>query len=60
MIVFSASAYRTLAEVLVAAGQDEEAAAAAARALALDRAKVNSVAAAATRRRFASLLQPGS
>jgi len=42
MVVFCANAYRTLAEVLLAAG----------RAIALDQAKGNAVAAAATRRRF--------
>jgi hypothetical protein len=57
MIVFCASAYRTLAEVLLAAGHDEEAATAADRALVLDQAKANAVAAAATRRQFASLVQ---
>jgi tetratricopeptide (TPR) repeat protein len=55
MIVFGANAHRTLAEVLLAAGRDEAAATAAGRALALDQAKANTVAAAATRRRFASL-----
>jgi DNA-binding SARP family transcriptional activator/tetratricopeptide (TPR) repeat protein len=52
MVVFLANAYRTLAEVLLAAGRDQEAATAAGRALALDQAKGNTVAAAATRRRF--------
>jgi len=55
MIVFCANAYRTLAEVLLAASRSEEASAAAGRALALDQAKANTVAAAATRRRLASL-----
>ena len=55
MIVFCANAHRTLAEVLLAAGRDEEASTAAGRALALDQAKGNTVAAAATQRRFASL-----
>ena len=52
LVVFCANAHRTLAEVLLAAGRDEEAVAAAGRALALDQAKGNAVAAAATRRRF--------
>ena len=55
LIVFCANAYRTLAEVLRAAGRNQEASTAAGRALALDLAKANTVAAAATRRRFASL-----
>ena len=55
LIVFAADAYRTLAEVLRAAGREEEAATAAGRALALDQAKGNTAAAAATRRRFAAL-----
>jgi hypothetical protein len=52
MVVFCANAHRTLAEVLLAAGRDGEAATAAGRAIALDQAKGNTVAAAATRRRF--------
>ena len=55
MVVFCADAYRTLAEVLAAASRDEEASTAVGRALALDQAKANAVAASATRRRFASL-----
>jgi tetratricopeptide (TPR) repeat protein len=55
LIVFCADAYRALAEVLLAANHDEEASTAAGRALALDQAKGNTVAAAATRRRFTSL-----
>ena len=55
LIVFCANAYRTLAEVLLAASRDEEASTAAGRALALHQAKANTVAAAATRRRFTSL-----
>jgi tetratricopeptide (TPR) repeat protein len=58
LIVFSADAQRTLAEVLRAAGRDGEAAAAAGRALALDEAKSNVAAAAATRERFAALALP--
>ena len=54
LVVFCANAYRTLAEVLVAAGRGEEASTAAGRALSLDQAKGNLVAAVATRRRFAS------
>jgi hypothetical protein len=54
LVVFCANAYRTLAEVLLAAGRGEEASTAAGRALALDQAKGNIVAAVATRRRFAS------
>jgi hypothetical protein len=55
MVVFCADAYRILAEVLAAASRDEEAATAAGRALALDQAKANTVAASATTRRLASL-----
>lgn len=55
LVVFCANAYRALAEVLLAAGRAEDASTAAARALALDQAKGNTVAAAATQRRFASL-----
>jgi DNA-binding SARP family transcriptional activator len=55
LIVFCADAYRTLAEVLRTANRNEEASTAAGRALALDQAKANAIAAAATRRRFASL-----
>jgi tetratricopeptide (TPR) repeat protein len=53
LVVFHANAYRALAEVHLAAGRHQEASAAAGRALALDQAKGNSAAAAATRRRFA-------
>jgi tetratricopeptide (TPR) repeat protein len=56
LIVFRADAFRALAEALRAAGRDEEASAAAGRALALDRAKANTAAAEATRRRFAALV----
>jgi len=55
LIVYSANAYRTLAAVLQAGGQTDEAATAARRALSLDEAKGNAVAAAATRRQFATL-----
>jgi len=55
LTVFCADAYRTLAELLRAVHRNEEASTAAGRALALDQAKANTVAAAATRRRFASL-----
>jgi tetratricopeptide (TPR) repeat protein len=58
LIVLAANAHRTLAEVLRTAGRDAEAAAAAGRALALDEAKGNTAAAAATRRRFAALALP--
>jgi hypothetical protein len=60
LIVFAADAQRTLAEVLRAAARDGEAAAAAGRALALDEAKGNVAAAAATRERFAALALPVS
>ena len=55
LVVYSASAYRTLAGVLQAGGKPDEAATAARHALALDEAKGNTVAAAATRRQLASL-----
>jgi hypothetical protein len=51
-----ANAQRTLAELLCATGRTEEAADAVRRALALDEAKANAVAAARTRDRFARLL----
>ena len=54
-VVLAADAERTLAEVLRAAGRDGEASAAAGSALALDEAKGNLAAAAATRERFAAL-----
>ena len=57
LIVCRANAYRTLAELLWAAGRPDAAATAAGRALALDEAKVNVVAAATTRRRFSELLE---
>ena len=60
LVVYSANAYRTLAGVLQARGQTEEAATAARRALALDEAKGNAVAAARTRRHIASLDLIGS
>ena len=55
LTVFCADAHRTLAELLQAANRNEEASTAAGRALALHQAKANTVAAAATRRRFTSL-----
>ena len=55
-MICRANAHRTLAELLLACGPPEEAAASALRALALDEAKGNTVAAASTRRRFAELL----
>ena len=55
-MICRANAHRTLAELLLACGRPEEAAAAALRALGLDEAKGNMVAAASTRRRFAELL----
>ena len=55
LIVCRANAHRTLAEVLQAGGHPDEAATAARRALALDEAKGNTVAAAGTRRQIASL-----
>jgi hypothetical protein len=58
LVVLAADAERTLAEVLRAAGRDGEAAAAAGRALALDAAKGNLAAAAATRERFGALPLP--
>jgi hypothetical protein len=58
LIVLAADPQRTLAEVLRAAGRDADAAAAAGRALALDEAKGNTAAAAATRERFAALALP--
>ena len=56
LLICRANAHRTLAELLLACGRPEEAAASALRALALDEAKGNTVAAASTRRRFADLL----
>ena len=56
LIVCRANAYRTLAELLWATGRTQAAAEAAGRALALDEAKLNVVAAEATRRRFSALL----
>ncbi len=56
LIVCRANAYRTLAELLWATGSTQAAAEAAGRALALDEAKVNVVAAEATRQRFSALL----
>ncbi|HYH88095.1 MAG TPA: hypothetical protein VEX67_02610 [Solirubrobacteraceae bacterium] len=58
LLVVKADAHRALAEVLHAAGRRDAAAEAAARALALDEAKGNEVAAAATRRWIASLSTP--
>jgi DNA-binding SARP family transcriptional activator len=58
LILLAADAHRTLAEVLRAGGREAEAAAAVGRALALDEAKGNIAAAAATRRRFAALALP--
>jgi hypothetical protein len=55
-VITCANAHRTLAELLRATGRTEEAATAARRALDLDEAKANAVAAARTRRRFAELL----
>jgi hypothetical protein len=54
-VLCRANAHRTLAELLWASGRCEEAAHAVRRALALDDAKANAVAAAATRERFAAL-----
>jgi DNA-binding SARP family transcriptional activator len=56
LIVCSANANRTLAELLWATGRTDAAATAARRALALDDAKANAVAAATTRQRFSLLL----
>jgi hypothetical protein len=56
LLICRANAHRTLAELLLACDRPEEAAASALRALALDEAKGNTVAAASTRRRFADLL----
>ena len=55
LIVCSANAYRTLAELLWATGRSDAAATAARRALALDEAKANAVAAATMRQRFSGL-----
>ena len=55
LVLLKADAERTLAEALQAAGRNDEAVAAGRRALALDEAKQNLVAAAATRRQLASL-----
>ena len=55
LLLVRAAAHRSLAVALCAAGRPEEAAAAAGRALALDQAKGNVVAAATTRRLLASL-----
>ena len=56
LIVCCANAHRTLAELLSATGRTHGAATAARRALALDEAKGNAVAAATTRQRFSLLL----
>jgi DNA-binding SARP family transcriptional activator len=56
LIVCAADAHRTLAEVLAGTGRTDDAEAAVRRALALDEAKGNLAAAAATRERFAALL----
>ena len=56
LLICRANAHRTLAELLLACGRPQEAAASALRALALDEAKGNTVAAASTRGRFAELL----
>jgi hypothetical protein len=56
LIVCRANAHRTLAELLWATGRTQGAATAAQRALSLDEAKGNAVAAAATRERFSELL----
>jgi Tetratricopeptide repeat len=56
LILSRANAQRTLAELLWATGRTDEAVAAVRRALELDEAKANAVAAAATRTRFAALL----
>lgn len=58
LLVTCANAYRTLATALAAAGERGQAATAAREALALDEAKGNTVAAAATRRQIASLASP--
>jgi DNA-binding SARP family transcriptional activator/tetratricopeptide (TPR) repeat protein len=54
-IVFGANAYRTLADALQAADRPDEALRAAGRAVELDEAKANVIAASKTRRRFPSL-----
>jgi hypothetical protein len=56
LIICRANAHRTLAELLWATGRTQGAASAAQRALSLDEAKGNAVAAAATRERFSELL----
>jgi DNA-binding SARP family transcriptional activator len=56
LVVCRANAHRTLAELLWATGRTEGAATAAQRAVSLDEAKANVVAAAATRERFSELL----
>jgi hypothetical protein len=56
LVVCRANAHRTLADLLWATGHTEGAATAAQRALSLDEAKGNAVAAAATRERFSALL----
>lgn len=60
LVVYSANAYGTLSGVLQAGGHTEEATTAARRALALEEAKGNAVAAAGTRRHIASLELIGS
>ena len=59
LIICRAGAHRTLAELLSATGQADEAGQAARSALALDEAKGNTVAATATRARFSKLLDRG-
>jgi hypothetical protein len=56
LVICRANAHRTLAEVLWATGRTKQAATAARRAVSLDEAKANVVAAAATRQRFSALL----
>ena len=60
LVLLAANAQRALAEVLAAGGRTDAAVTAAQRALALDEAKGNVVAAASTRERFAALLSGAS